>query len=239
LARKWLLRRIAADLSHKIKATRGRMDTPFRRALGHFETVFIDHSVFRAIYPNRHRVGAGLWRAAQPSPAQIAWAARHGIRTIINLRGRRECASYILEEEACRRHGITLVDFPVNSRQAPTRETLHAVADLFRRVEYPALLHCKSGADRAGLISALYLLVHDGRPLAEAQAQLSWRYGHFRQARTGVLDHLFDLYAIASAKAPIGFMEWLDCGYDPAETDRSFRSRKWADTLVDGMLERE
>jgi protein tyrosine/serine phosphatase len=215
------------------------MDTPFRRALGHFETVFIDHSLFRAVYANRHLVGGRLWRAAQPSPAQVAQAARNGIRTIINLRGRRDCASYILEEEACRRDGITLIDFPINSRQAPRRETLHAIAELFRRVEYPALVHCKSGADRAGLVATLFLLVHEGRPLSEAQKQLSWRYGHFRQARTGVLDHVFDLYAAANAKQPIGFMEWVDTGYDPAGTDHSFRSRKWADALVDGMLERE
>ena len=60
--------------------------------------------------------------------------------------------------------------------------------DLFNSIEKPALMHCKSGADRAGLMAALYVLIHCKKPVAEAMKQLSLRYLHVRQAKTGMLD---------------------------------------------------
>lgn len=215
------------------------MRSPVQRVLGHLESMFIDHAVFRLVYANHHAVTPVLFRSSQPSPLHIRRAAKAGIRTIVNLRGERDCASYTLEAEACAAAGIMLVDFPVSSRDAPRKETLHSARALFDSMAYPALIHCKSGADRAGFMAALYLLVKQGRPVAEALKQLHWRYGHFRQARTGVLDHFFELYAAYSARTPIAFFDWVDRVYDPEETRRSFRSREWADTVVDRLLARE
>src|SRR5262249_6787459 len=61
--------------------------------LDHIDLVAVDHGVFRAIYPNRWQIAPGVWRSSQPAPSQIAWAARHGMRTIVNLRGDRNCGS--------------------------------------------------------------------------------------------------------------------------------------------------
>ena len=30
---------------------------------------------------------------------------------------------------------------------------------MFETIEYPAVMHCKSGADRAGIMAALYLIL--------------------------------------------------------------------------------
>ncbi|MFD2031462.1 tyrosine-protein phosphatase [Ancylobacter dichloromethanicus] len=44
----------------------------------------------------------------------------------------------------------------------------------------PILIHCQAGADRSGLASALYLAaIKKNSAEAEAEAQLSIRYGHF------------------------------------------------------------
>ncbi|WP_246337351.1 fused DSP-PTPase phosphatase/NAD kinase-like protein [Azospirillum oleiclasticum] len=239
MAKKWLLRRYAAELSDRIKRSRGAMATPWQRTLGHFESVFIDHAVFRLMYANHYQVGPGMFRSSQPSPSHIRRAAAAGVKTIINLRGSRDCASYTLEAEACRAYGLTLVDFPVNSRAAPKKETLHRARAMFESIEYPALMHCKSGADRAGFMAALYLLVHEKKPLDEAMRQLHWRYGHFKQAKTGILDHFFELYGRYSERRPIAFYDWVDQVYDPEETASSFRSREWANAVVDRVLERE
>lgn len=232
-------RRFFADLANLVRKKRGTMNTPGSRILGHVETVFMDHSVFRALYLNRHRVSERMWRSAQLSPAQVRRVADQGIRTILNLRGRRDCASYLMEVEACRRYGVTMIDFSAYSREAPEKEVLRGAAELFKRIEYPALMHCKSGADRAGLMSALFLLIHEGRPVEEAQRQLSWRYGHFRSARTGVLDFFFEEYAAAQAATGIAFFDWVETVYDPKRTEERFKSRAWADTVVDRVLDRE
>jgi protein tyrosine/serine phosphatase len=211
----------------------------FGPAASHLDMLFIDHGIFRVVYLNRHRLGRQAWRSAQPTPHQIRALARQGLRTIVNLRGPRLCGSYWLERETCERKGITLIDFHIRSRAAPTREQVRAAVELFERIEYPMLLHCKSGADRAGLMSVLFRYLKEGVPLDEAKSELSLRYGHFRQADTGILDYFFERYLEDNRRRPMPFLEWVDTVYDPADLKRAFRSRGWANRLIDQALRRE
>jgi protein tyrosine/serine phosphatase len=201
--------------------------------------VLVDHGVFRLVYLNRHRLTDKLWRSAQPAPHQLAWFAKQGIRTIINLRGGREHGSWPLQREACERLGLTLVEFKARSRGAPERETILKAKDFFDGIAYPALIHCKSGADRAGLVAALYLIVHEGRPVREALSQLSLRYGHFRFAKTGILDAFFERYLTEGEPQGLTFLEWAERVYDPDALERDFRPSFWPDLLVDRILRRE
>jgi protein tyrosine/serine phosphatase len=214
-----------------------------RRTFGpvfwHFDMLFIDHGIFRLFYVNRHRVGDRAWRSAQPAPRHIRALKRQGLRTVINLRGERLCGSYWLEQAICERKGIKLINFQIRSRAAPTPEEIRAARDLFEQVEYPILMHCKSGADRVGLMSALYRFFQEGVPVAEAKRELALRYGHFRQADTGILDRFFEKYLEDSARQPMSFFEWVDTVYDHDELKRSFRASGWARRLVDQVLRRE
>jgi len=208
-------------------------------AFAHFDQSIVDHGFIRAIYSNCHRVTPEVWRASQPAPFHIRRFAAAGVRTVVNLRGASDTGSYRLEAEACRVHGLALVDFSLNSRDTPRKDKLHGARDVLASIEYPALLHCKSGADRAGLMSALYLILREGRPVEEAMGQLSLRYGHIRHAKTGILDFFFAQYRAYAARTPIGFMEWVDSVYDPDVVRAQFRSRGWADWLVDRVLRHE
>jgi protein tyrosine/serine phosphatase len=214
-----------------------------RRTLGppaiYLDMLLVDHGIFRLLYSNSHRISDKAWRSAQPAPHQIRGFARAGIRTIINLRGPRDCGSYWLEQEACARHGVKLVNFQMRSRDVPTREELLGAKRLFEEVEYPILMHCKSGADRAGIMSVLYRFLHEGVPLEEAKRELSLKYGHIRQADTGILDYFFDRYLADNAATPTPFWEWIDTAYKPDELRSTFRSRGWANRLVDSVLRRE
>ncbi len=214
-----------------------------RRSLGppasYLDMLLVDHGIFRLVYPNCHRISDRAWRSAQPAPHHIARFARAGIRTIVNLRGERECGSYWLEVEACARHGLKLVNFQIRSRAAPAREELAGAKRLFQEIEYPMLMHCKSGADRAGLMSVLYRFLHEGVPLKEAKRELSLKYGHIRQADTGILDYFFEKYLEDSAIRPMPFFQWVETVYDPDELKRTFHSKGWANRLVDSVLRRE
>jgi protein tyrosine/serine phosphatase len=214
-----------------------------RRGLGptasYLDMLLVDHGIFRMAYANVHRISDRAWRSAQPAPHHIERFARSGIRTIVNLRGERQCGSYWLEQEACVRHGLKLVNFQIRSRAAPTREELAGARRLFQEIEYPILMHCKSGADRAGLMSVLYRFVHEGVPLKEAKKELSLRYGHIRQAHTGILDYFFEKYLEDNAKRPMPFFDWVDNVYDPDELKRTFQSKGWANRIVDSVLRRE
>lgn len=203
------------------------------------DMLLIDHGVFRLAYLNLHKLGHHAWRSAQPAPHQIGRIARLGVRTVVNLRGPRWCGSYWLEQQACLRSGIRLVDFQVRSRAAPTREELLGARDLLLDLQGPILLHCKSGADRAGLMSALYLIAVEGVPVADARHQLSLRFGHIRQSDTGVLDYFFERYLEAAAHSPIDFFDWVEHVYDADEVKRSFVAKGWANVITNRILKRE
>ena len=186
-----------------------------------------------------NEMAPGVWRSAQPSPAQIAYLARKGIKTIVNLRGERDCGSYRLQSEACSRTEIRLVNFQLQSRMAPPASVIHQAKALFQEIEYPALFHCKSGADRVGLMSALLLYMKEGKPIEQAVRQLSLRYGHFRKSETGVLDYLFERYMADNNAEPMTFFEWLETRYDPWEIKRNFKTSGWANLVVNSALRRE
>lgn len=115
---------------------------------------------------------------------------RHGIRSIVNLRGPRDCGSDALSRSAAGRLGIAHVYMPFESRGAPHRDRILRFHEIWRSIATPALLHCKSGADRAGLAAGLVLLF-EGGTAADALGQLSLRFGHFRRAPPGILDAFF------------------------------------------------
>ena len=214
--------------------------TGWERVRAGLDMWFIDHGFIRDVYCNSHRISAQAWRSAQPAPHHLRRWRDRGIRTVVNLRGRREdCGSYILEREACHALGLPLVDFPIRSRGALEKPTLHAAAELFPRLRYPVLFHCKSGADRAGMMATLYLHLHEGIPLPQAMRQLSLWYGHVRQAKTGVIDYFFDRYLAASRERPMTLLEWVDAEYDPTELAASFRESGFARFIVNDILRRE
>jgi protein tyrosine phosphatase (PTP) superfamily phosphohydrolase (DUF442 family) len=199
----------------------------------------VDHCVFRTFVNTRIEIAPGVWRSGQPLPYQIRGMARDGIRTIINLRGPRDCGSYRREAEACRRHGITLVDLTLKSRDAPKVSVLHQIRRVLETAEHPILFHCKSGSDRAGLLAALYLIAQEARPPAEALKQLHWRYLHFKKSPTGLLDRFIEAYAEANTREPVAFWDWVDTAYDRKAVKASFVPSGIATMIVDGLLGRE
>lgn len=220
-----------------------RWDRPIAGSWDRFKAwsnmLLTDHGVFRLIYLNRHRVTPNFWRAAQPAPGDIKAAAEAGVKTIVNLRGGREYGSWPLEREACDAAGIKLEDFVVRSRGAPERETILEAKRFFDRLDYPVLVHCKSGADRAGFMAVLYLLIHENRPLDEAMKQLGLRYGHFRFAKTGILDAFFEQYRRDGLARNMPFLEWVATAYDPEALERDFKPAALSTFVVDKLLRRE
>ncbi|MGI9388203.1 MAG: fused DSP-PTPase phosphatase/NAD kinase-like protein [Methyloligellaceae bacterium] len=212
---------------------------PLNLTIDYLDMIFVDHGIFRIFYANRHQISDGVWRASQPWPHQVRYYAKKGIRTIVNLRGVRNCGSYRLEVDACKKHGVRLVDFKLRSREAPQREMIERFEEFFNDLDYPILIHCKSGADRAGLASALFLFLNKHASLRSSQRQLHFRFGHFRHAETGILDHFFDQYSKYDKANPTSFHEWVDRVYDPEDLKSTFRSGYWPNLLVNKILRRE
>lgn len=218
---------------------RGTLTDPGGRGRAWVDGLLVDHGIFRLVWGNLAAVAPGrLYRSNHPTPARLAAATRRfGLKTLINLRGQRACGSDALSRDAAARLGLIHIDAPLESRGAPHRDRILRLAEIFRTMEEPALMHCKSGADRTGLAAGLFVLLNGGSS-AQALAQLSWRFGHIRASRTGILDAFFHHYA-TEAEGRLPFLDWVRDEYDEVALKRDFVAHGLASFINDTLLRRE
>ena len=112
-----------------------------------------------------------------------------------------------------------------------------AARELFERVEYPILMHCKSGADRVGLMSALYLPREARRADPRSQAPAVAR-ATATSAKPTPACSTTSSSAISPIRptTPMDFYDWVETVYDPEELKRSFHANRWANRIVDSVL---
>lgn len=195
------------------------------RAFSHLHYELFDHAILRRFWTNFAEIAPGVFRSNQPGFRRFKAYQARGIRSVINLRGPDKYAHYLFEREHCEALGLKLHDAKLWARAAATRERILAVIDTMRAVERPFVMHCKSGADRAGFASAIYLMVFEDVPPQEAIKQLSFRHLHIRASKTGVLDYILEVYASRNAQAPVGFEEWVREEYDQKAIQADFDAR--------------
>jgi protein tyrosine/serine phosphatase len=215
------------------------LDQPGARARAWRDSLLVDHAIFRTVWDNWAEIVPGkLYRSNHPTPGRLKRAVeRYGIRTLINLRGHRKCGSDALSREAAHALGLIHTDMAFESRGAPHADRILRFHAIYRALVTPALMHCKSGADRAGLASGLAILF-EGGTAREALAQLGLRYGHFNRSRTGILDAFFLLYE-REAEGRQPFLDWVSHTYDETRLKRDFVAGGLSTFLVDRILVRE
>ncbi|MBO1324528.1 tyrosine-protein phosphatase [Acetobacter sp. TBRC 12305] len=203
------------------------------------DSLFVDHAVFRLVWTNFHAVIPGkVYRCNHPTPARLRQATRVlGLRTLVNLRGHRQCGSDALSRQAAQDVGLIHLDMAFESRGAPHRDRILRFAKLYQNMVFPMLMHCKSGADRAGLASGLVILL-EGGTARQALKELSWRFGHFSRSRTGILDAFFLRYQ-AQAEGRLPFLDWVANEYDEAQLKKDFVAGALSSFLNDRVLLRE
>ena len=122
-----------------------------------------------------------LYRSAQLGKDDVeSYTRQYGIKSVLNLRGAHAGeAWYDQEMAAVRELGIAHYDYPISAKRFVTGQQIAEILDIIRQAPKPLLIHCKSGSDRAGLVSALYRFAVTGASPAEADRELSLLYGHF------------------------------------------------------------
>ena len=117
--------------------------------------------------PNLHRITPLLYRSEQPTALGMQNLEKLGIRTVINLR--------YFNNDKDEVRGTTL-------RTAQTRILTWRIGDdhvievmrMLKQTENgPFLIHCQHGADRTGLMSAMYRVLEQGWTPADALAELT------------------------------------------------------------------
>lgn len=216
------------------------LSTPGGRVGAYLDYMWKDHAYLRLGFSNAHWISDELARANQPWPHQLAEWKRKGIKTVVNLRGGFDASFHALEKEACERLGLEMVNFTITSRDAPSRERVRGAKELFETLRYPAMMHCKSGSDRAGIMSVLYMHFRKGLPIREAMEQLHLRYLHVKQGNCGVLDYTFERYLAEGDPKGLTFLEWVESdSYDAAQIKADFRAGMIGKLISDKILRRE
>jgi protein tyrosine/serine phosphatase len=145
---------------------------------------------------NLHEIApGGVYRSAQLSPGQLRDILREkNIHTVINLRGSNPGDSwYDAEVAVARQAGAQHISLRMSALREPDDALVGELVNILRSAPKPLIIHCNAGADRTGLASALYQLELMHLPAAEADKQLSFRYGHFPwlTSRSGAMDRTY------------------------------------------------
>ena len=155
---------------------------------------------------NFHAVEPGVvYRSAQLSGQKLDEVVRaHQIRSVLNLRGDNTGKPWYDDElRTTRADSVVHLDYALSAQHELTQVQMQAVLKLIADAPKPVLIHCNAGADRTGLVSALYELSR-GVPVTQATSQLSLRYGHFPWLGSGsvAMDRSLAAWVATAPSAP-------------------------------------
>ncbi len=137
------------------------------RVLDHSDSIQWAEPLQAVGLPNLHKVSPGLYRGAQPTPAGFMELKNLGVRTVINLR-----------EPAADRAGLQGTGLayecipmtPFNPKDGDVVRFLQVVAQADGASVF---VHCKRGADRTGLMCAIYRMAVQGWSKEQALAEMT------------------------------------------------------------------
>ncbi|MEN6428271.1 MAG: tyrosine-protein phosphatase [Phycisphaerales bacterium] len=122
--------------------------------------------------PNLHKVSDDLYRGAQPTAEGIKQLQAMGIKTIINLRSS-DTDRNILDSA-----DLTYERIPMMAWRARDDDVVRFLRIVTNESRLPAFVHCQRGADRTGMMVAVYRIVVQGWDMEQALAEMT--QGGFR-----------------------------------------------------------
>jgi protein tyrosine/serine phosphatase len=147
--------------------------TEFRRAQSH-----ADEKQTLAGVANFGRLNARLYRGAQPSDEGFAALKRLGVDTIVSFTLSTDANA--AEALRVRALGMDYVSLPWSVLREPSPEQVTAFLALFRdHPDRTVFLHCWQGADRTGVMVALYRIARDHWSPALAIDEMQAFHYHF------------------------------------------------------------
>jgi protein tyrosine/serine phosphatase len=111
---------------------------------------------------NLHKVAGGLYRCAQPDAAGMAALEKLGVRTVVNLRDHHD------DLDAAKGTRLRLLRIEMSADNIETERIARVLALLREKEHGPFAVHCHHGADRTGVVCAMFRMIEQRWPRNEA-----------------------------------------------------------------------
>ncbi|MDP1719192.1 MAG: neutral/alkaline non-lysosomal ceramidase N-terminal domain-containing protein, partial [bacterium] len=113
-----------------------------------------------------------IYRSGQPDEALLVeMVEKYKIKTIVSLRG----GPPRFEKDFAAARGIQVFSFRMSAKDEPKNEDIERCLEIISNPKnQPVLIHCRAGADRTGLVVALYRVTRQGWNLSEAEKEMSF-----------------------------------------------------------------
>ena len=133
-----------------------------------------------------------FYRGAQPKGRDYSDLAALGVKTVIDLQQDGERNEQQMVEAA----GMKFYRIGLSDKSWPSPEKAQQFIKLVNDpANQPVFIHCHGGRHRAGIMTAIYRMTHDGWDADRAYAEMK-RYG-FESGfgHGGLKDYVYDFYA--------------------------------------------
>ena len=117
--------------------------------------------------PNLHRISPMLFRSEQPTALGMRNLEKLGIRTVINLRAFND------DEDEVRGTSLRTQRTKILTWSVDDNHVIEVMRMLRDTQHGPFLIHCQHGADRTGLMSAMYRILEQNWTPDEALKELT------------------------------------------------------------------
>jgi protein tyrosine/serine phosphatase len=117
--------------------------------------------------PNLHRITPTFYRSEQPSTLGMKNLEKLGIRTVINLRVFND------DEDEVKGTSLRTERTKILTWRIGDRHVIEVMSMLKKAENGPFLIHCQHGADRTGLMTAMYRVLEQGWSPEDALKELT------------------------------------------------------------------
>ncbi len=143
-----------------------------------------------------------LYRSAQMDNDELSYyLKKYHIKTVLNLRGESPDAQWYKDEiKTCNKFGVDHYDYGFSASCLLSIKKMKDIVKLLKKLPRPILIHCKAGADRSGIVAALWLYKIKHFTFKKALYQLSILFGHFPYlgSPTIAMDESFKRFALVN-----------------------------------------
>jgi protein tyrosine/serine phosphatase len=135
---------------------------------------------------NLYKLNDNLYRSAQPTKQGMKYL-KLGIKTIINLR------AFHSDTDEIRGTGLLDEELSVKTWHIEDEDVIRVLRIIRKEESGPFLIHCQHGADRTGVMSAMYRIVEQGWSKDEAiREMVDGGYG-FRAIWSNIIHYIMNV----------------------------------------------